>query len=374
MFSSRPGLNRSLPPGGDVLRRRLRSFHGRVLGLFAFHLLIGGMTLLLAGIVLSGPLGGWGFAAAAGGGLLALFLGRRRFPGFGIETTARRVDERLALREGLVTALEFMESPSPMAPPLIRRMADRLIAVRPSQVFPFTFPRVLWGWPLLLLLIVLSGGRVGDFSFTGVPHPGSRELFSGEGRRAGVDPVEIRRGGERVGEGETPGVAALPLPDVRDGRRTEEGNSSPGEGRENLLLRKPGETAGKVDPRFGKPGAGGRGEEDFLEEASALKTRGIKGVPGGETGSSMTSGTAVKAGGKESVLGVGPTADSEKVGQGWIPGKDGKGGKGGIPEVRSSSRASLPVSLRRDLPEAYRIYVTRYFDAIQEGDRIDASR
>ncbi|MBI4715787.1 MAG: hypothetical protein HY760_07625 [Nitrospirae bacterium] len=340
-----------------------------------FDLLIGGGALILAGMILIRILGVQFTLPAAVGGILLLVLTRRRFQDLRIEAVALRVDERLALREGLITALEFRESRNPMAPLLIQRMADRLAAVRPFQVFPLILPRILWTWPFLLLPLVLDGGGILDLSDIGFPHPPAPawERSSTGIQETGTFPDGGRRGNGMGGEGKVLTADDRFPHGTREVRGTAGRGSSPGEDSEGLLLRREREVVTPADPRSLHPPPSGIGIAEGPREKPYHSGRGgMDAVRVGESGVSTGPGRAGGAREREAVLGIGSASVTPE--EGGPGGGTGKIGKVSPLGVRRSARETLPISLRKDLPEAYRTYVTRYWDTVVEGYEAHESR
>jgi hypothetical protein len=356
----------SEPTGSDFLDREIRRYRKRIVSLRFFHFLIWEVTLLglcfsldrFAGSVLAALLGG-------AGGLLIVYRFWYRCPG--LEEVVRRVDRKLASREGLITAFQFRESLSPCAVPLARQAVRRLAGASPSQVFPWTSPKILWAWPILFLALGLPKG---------VEDRGLVPLFSRSSSlegSAGPVPVASREVAQEhrgtIPQREAGGStgASIPQKGNRDTREMKGDAPSSGE-RSGLIPSRLETPAGGAAsrPSLNRRESGGaeRGDDQPFSERKRDRTG---------TGQSATvAGAGIPSldAGQKEIQATGPSLSG---GRSVGPPLERVGG-GEPPAVRVSASSAFrgdQVYLRPDLPEDYRDYVKRYFDTVQEGEGSD---
>ena len=354
------------PTGSDFLDREIRRYRKRIVGLRVFHVLIWEVTLLGLCFFLD-RFAGWVWATLLGGagGLLIAYRFWYRCPG--LEEVVRQVDRKLAFREGLITAFQFRTSPSPCAVPLGRQVVRRLAGASPSQVFPWTVPKILWAWPILLLALGLSK-EVEDRGF--VPFFSKSSSLEGS---TGPVPVATRGAVKEqrvaIPWRETGGSRGASIPQKGNGDTREMKGDTPSSGERSGLIPSRLETrAGGAAPRpsMNRKGSGGgeRGDDQPYPERKSDRTG---------TGPSATlagSGNPSVEGGQKEVQATGPSVSG---GRSAGP-PSGRVGGGDSPAVRVSASSAFrgeQVLLRQDLPEDYRDYVKRYFDATQEGEGSD---
>ena len=364
------------PDSNEIIVKQVCRYRRRAINLILFRTLAWSGTILIIGMGLSRfKIPGILILTVLAASSFAAYYLWRNYPQ--TEQVVRILDQRLSLKEGLVTAFQFCDSHGPFVPLLVKQLSPRLTGARPRQVFPFKMPGVLLAWPFLLTLMIVPAetGLVRFFNFH-QNSDGGDGGFSNETTMSLRDTKEDGNGIPSQAEIQNAGRGLdshSPLTTGGDKFREndEYADASSGEtamsqgvtkGDDNVIPAQAGiQNAGRgLDSRL-------RGNDGHLEKLSSepgdTRGKGTPGVTPSEAGTDLYE-AALSSQGHVLVSGQGETKDMPVTGS--LKGRAEK--RNGYEE--STHTAVVQILTRQDIPQEYKEYVKRYFDAIQEEGEI----